>query len=601
VVATTVVAVLPLVVVWGLLAEGVISSPWVCLGLAIALSLAASAAGSAYWKRRGGHGDVLFSELLLWGWLHRYRAERRLANSVDRLGLSDSGPGFAQTDETTERKAQILGRMASALDAQDPYTDGHSRRVAVHAAMIAHKMGLSREEVAKVRTAAAVHDIGKLRTPPEVLNKPGMLTAAEFEVVKRHVEDGAEIVSAMGDPEITATVLHHHERFDGHGYPDGLVGEQTPIAARIIAVADTFDALTSVRPYRAAIPHKKALAIIVDASGTQLDPVAVRAFLKCYSGRRWVLFWTLLAASPQSALAVGTGRSEGGTSLGSAATVATPAVLAAVVAAAVGTTGSVGGTTDALKVAQQPAQATASPNPSSAKRNDPHRRASKPASTSASSSSRPADQAAPAVASTAVVAGRSGGGGSGPGSGLGGVAAVRTVGRSGTGSSSANRSGGSRRAGSGVTRGSPGGRTTPSRPVSGRPRGGGSPGGTPGGTGPGGSGSPGGAGTGGAPAGSGNGSGNPTGGGGTGSGGGGSGAGGGNPGGGGGGPGGGGQGSGSSGGGGQGGGGGGPGGGGQGSGNQPQSKAACMNGGFSGFGFRNQGQCIAWVEHNVLH
>jgi putative nucleotidyltransferase with HDIG domain len=586
VVATTVVAVLPVVVVWVLLAEGVISSPWVCLGLAIALSLGASAAGSAYWKRRGGHGDVLFSELLLWGWLHRYRAERRLANSVDLLGLGD-GPGSAQTDETTERKAQILGRMAAALDAQDPYTDGHSRRVAVHAAMIARKMGLPHEEVAKLRTAAAVHDIGKLRTPPEVLNKPGMLTAAEFDVVKHHVEDGAEIVSAMGDPEITATVLHHHERFDGQGYPDGLVGQQTPVAARIIAVADTFDALTSLRPYRGAIPHKKALRVIVDASGTQLDPVAVRAFLKCYSGRRWVLFWALLAASPQRAFALGTGRHEAGTSLGSVAAVAAPATLVTVVAAAVGTAGNVAHTHDVLKLAQQPTPQVAPPsNPSTGARRADHRRRS---------ASNPANSLSPPVLAISGAGNRaSGGGARGGGQGRRPGGTGDPIG-AGIRSSTGKPAGGSRPRTHGVnpvsptrpapitTPGGSGGtglpvttgttRTTtnpsPTTTNPAPPPGGGSNGGGHGG-------------------GSGNGN--------TGAGGG-SGGGGGNPGGGGGGPGGGGQGGGSGGGGGQ-----GPGGSGaSGGGNHPQSKTDCLNGGFVGFGFRNQGQCIAWVEHNVLH
>jgi putative nucleotidyltransferase with HDIG domain len=509
VVATTVVVVLPVVVVWVLLAEGVISSPLICLGLALALSLAASTAGSAYWKRRGGHGDVLFSELLLWGWLHRYRAERRLANSVDLLGITDAKHRSAPTDESTERTAKILRQMAAALDAQDSYTDGHSRRVAVHAAMIAHKMGLPREEIAKVRTAAAVHDIGKLRTPPEVLNKAGMLTAAEFEVVKRHVDDGAEIVSVMEDPELTATVRHHHERFDGHGYPDRLVGHQTPVAARIIAVADTFDALTSVRPYRAAIPHKKALTIIVDASGTQLDPVAVRAFLRCYSGRRWVVFWTLLAASPQRALSVLTGRQAGSTNLASAATIAAPAALAVVVAAAVGSAGiagSIGRTRGVLTLARRPVPhvATGSKRPS-AKRTGGHPGARAEAS---SSTHTPARHALLGITGAhhrtrGPVAGPSRGASSGRGPRGGGGA-----------------SGGTRSGGGPIKKGGGG-----SRPGRHSPPPGGSPGrpGTPVVSG------------------------------------------------------------------------------GGGGGQHPPSKADCMHGGFVNFGFRNQGQCIASVEHRLHH
>jgi putative nucleotidyltransferase with HDIG domain len=333
--ATTAVVVLPVVVVWLLIGEGLISSPWLCVGLALALSLAASIAGSAYWKRRDGHGDLLFSELLVWGWLYRLRTERRLTAAVELLGLA----GPPTTDGPLERTEQALRQLAASLEAQDPYTAGHSRRVALHAAMIARRMGLPRRGIAKVRTAAAIHDIGKLRIPSDVLNKPGPLTEDEFELVKRHAVDGAEIVSSLGDPEITAMVRHHHERFDGDGYPSGLVGERIPEGARIIAVADTFDALTSLRPYRVAIRHKKALQIIGEVSGSQLDPVAVRAFLKCYTGKRAVLLASLLATSPQRALAfLGVPR-QTWISLGSAATVATPAALAAAAALAFGGTG----------------------------------------------------------------------------------------------------------------------------------------------------------------------------------------------------------------------------------------------------------------------
>jgi hypothetical protein len=206
-------------------------------------------------------------------------------------------------------------------------------------------------------------------------------------VVKRHVEDGAEIVSVMEAPEITATVRHHHERFDGHGYPDGLVGQQTPVAARIIAVADTFDALTSIRPYRAALPHQKALAIIVAASGTQLDPVPVRAFLRCYSGRRWVLFWTLLAASPQRAFGAATGSRAGRANLTSSTTIIAPPTLAAVVAAVIGSAGSVA-PAHALQLAQRPTPPARSSG-STAGRSRGHPGATGHASGSASSASSP--------------------------------------------------------------------------------------------------------------------------------------------------------------------------------------------------------------------
>jgi hypothetical protein len=160
-------------------------------------------------------------------------------------------------------------------------------------------LGLSDEQVAKVRTAAAVHDVGKISTPREVMNKPGKLTEEEYEVMKRHAIVGAAMAARINDPEITGMVRHHHEQLDGGGYPDGLSGSDIPLGARIIAVADTFDAITSARPYRAAQQHKRAMRILRRAAGTQLDPRAVEAFLGYYSGRRSVAGWSIVAAAPQ--------------------------------------------------------------------------------------------------------------------------------------------------------------------------------------------------------------------------------------------------------------------------------------------------------------
>ena len=137
-------------------------------------------------------------------------------------------------------------------------------------------MRLSPDDVAKVRTAAALHDVGKLHTPREILNKPGRLTDAEFALVQRHPGDGADMLRGIEEPEITAMVRHHHERLDGAGYPAGLTGQEIPVGARIIAVADTFDAITSSRPYRKAANHKRALDVLSREAGSQLDGAAVR-------------------------------------------------------------------------------------------------------------------------------------------------------------------------------------------------------------------------------------------------------------------------------------------------------------------------------------
>ena len=143
-----------------------------------------------------------------------------------------------------------------------------------------------------------MHDIGKIETPREILNKPGPLTELEFATVKRHAARGAQIASTLGDDELTAIVRHHHERLDGRGYPDGLRGDEIPLGARIIAVADTFDALTSERPYRSARPHKEALLVLRAESGTQLDSEVVAAFLSYYSGKRSLVWWSAIAGAP---------------------------------------------------------------------------------------------------------------------------------------------------------------------------------------------------------------------------------------------------------------------------------------------------------------
>jgi putative nucleotidyltransferase with HDIG domain len=264
--ATTAVAVMPVAVVWWLRSRGSITSAWTAVILAAMLSLLASLVGSAYWKRRRGPRDLLFRELLVWGWLRRVRMERQLTKAMELLRSHRELRGDVRSPD---EKFSILSQLAVALEAQDAYTDGHSRRVAAHAVIVARRMGLTSGDVSRLRAAAAIHDIGKVRVPRDVLDKPGTLTTPEFELVKRHAEEGAEIVACLGDPELTASVRHHHERFDGTGYPSCLAGAQIPIGG-IIAVADTFDAMTSVRPYRAAASHKEALEALGDASSTQL-------------------------------------------------------------------------------------------------------------------------------------------------------------------------------------------------------------------------------------------------------------------------------------------------------------------------------------------
>jgi putative nucleotidyltransferase with HDIG domain len=264
--------------------------------LAMVLSVATATVGSAVWSRRPHPSDVVFNDLMLWGWVRRVRAERRLARAQAVLGADVSE--MEERGLSLVRRRRILQRLAAMLEAKDPDTLGHSRRVTRHAERIAREMGLSREEVARIRVAASVHDIGKVHTPRELLTKPGSLTTEEFAIMQRHSLDGARMVSELGDPRITAMVRHHHERLDGSGYPDGLRGEEIPLGSRIISVADTFDAITSTRAYQSARNHRRGLELVSESAGSRLDPDAVAAFLRYYSGKRAVVWSALGLTGP---------------------------------------------------------------------------------------------------------------------------------------------------------------------------------------------------------------------------------------------------------------------------------------------------------------
>jgi hypothetical protein len=258
---------------------------------AVALSSALAATGAAFWKRRRASRDIVFADLMLWGWLRRCWTERRLTRARELYESARKAGASVDID--------LLTTLSGLLQARDRQTHGHGQRVARHAGRIARAMHLSPVEIAKIRTAAVVHDVGKLHTPREILNNPGRLSDGEFAVIMRHPAEGAHMLADAGDPEIAAMVRHHHERLDGHGYPDGLAGSEIPLGARIIAVADTFDAITSSRTYKSAGTQKKAFEILTKEGGSQLDTAAVAAFVGCYSSRRSVAWWALASTIPQ--------------------------------------------------------------------------------------------------------------------------------------------------------------------------------------------------------------------------------------------------------------------------------------------------------------
>jgi HD-GYP domain-containing protein (c-di-GMP phosphodiesterase class II) len=173
---------------------------------------------------------------------------------------------------------KMVTALAETIDKKDPYTGGHVRRVVSYSMLLGAELGLGRVLLKDLWLAATLHDIGKIGVPDRILGKPAPLDREEAEIMKRHPVDGAEIVSHLANPAVLVGVRNHHERLDGKGYPDGLGGDELPLVARIIAVADTYDAMTTSRPYRAGLPPARAAAEIFGSAGTQLCPSVVAAF-----------------------------------------------------------------------------------------------------------------------------------------------------------------------------------------------------------------------------------------------------------------------------------------------------------------------------------
>lgn len=213
--------------------------------------------------------------------------ERREIDSYD-LTLIESVGGFlgpfienAALDEERERAFYgMLRALSAAVDAKDPYTRGHSERVALLAAMIAEGLGQSREQIERIRVAGIVHDIGKIGVPEHILTKPDRLTDEEFAIIKTHPEVGYAILESVHElADVMPAVLHHHERWDGKGYPHGLAGKQIPEIARILAVADAFDAMSSTRAYRHGMTADRAIEQIRSGAGSQFDQRIAEVFL----------------------------------------------------------------------------------------------------------------------------------------------------------------------------------------------------------------------------------------------------------------------------------------------------------------------------------
>jgi diguanylate cyclase (GGDEF)-like protein/putative nucleotidyltransferase with HDIG domain len=208
-------------------------------------------------------------------WAKEYGKNRVRAYRPDVIELAElkrlaSGPDRAA-------RFRAAASLARAVDARDVYTGSHSQRVADLAARTARRLGLPEEEVELTRLAASLHDLGKLAIPEEILRKPGPLTDPERMVLERHPQIGFRMLESLGVDPVADWVLHHHERWDGSGYPDGLPGDEIPLGARIIFVADAYDAMTSERVYRRRVDPEQAIAELRRCAGSQFDPGIVNA------------------------------------------------------------------------------------------------------------------------------------------------------------------------------------------------------------------------------------------------------------------------------------------------------------------------------------
>ncbi len=214
----------------------------------------------------------------------------RLAHH-DEIRVGQTNLRFIQMDVIDDTyinklNLQTIQSLALAVEAKDPYTKGHSERVAQISEHLATTMGLIQTDVERVRIAGILHDIGKIGVPETLLLKKTTLDDREYELVKQHPVDGQNILRPLNFlNDVLPAIYHHHERFDGTGYPDGLAGEAIPLWARIIQVADTYDAMTSNRPYRAAYSQTHAITEITRCAGTQLDPKVTRTMVEILENR----------------------------------------------------------------------------------------------------------------------------------------------------------------------------------------------------------------------------------------------------------------------------------------------------------------------------
>jgi len=200
-------------------------------------------------------------------------------NGIDKFDLASSKSLILK--DLKELFYKTIKSIACALDAKDPYTHGHSMRVTLYSIILAKELNAPEFQLESIEMAGLLHDIGKIAIPQAILCKPGRLTDDEFVIMKSHPENSEKLIASIKKlHDVSPGIKHHHERWDGRGYPDKLAGEDIPFAARIIAIADTYDAMTSTRSYRKALDHDIAIDEIQKCAGTQFDPALAQKFVE---------------------------------------------------------------------------------------------------------------------------------------------------------------------------------------------------------------------------------------------------------------------------------------------------------------------------------
>jgi putative nucleotidyltransferase with HDIG domain len=248
-----------------------------------------------------------------WGLIEIYDTGPRAFSGLERqlaeLAAAQIGgrvAGFEHAESAERLYRETLASLSNALEAKDRYTSAHTEEVVRLALSVAAELGLGRDLLRRIELGAVLHDIGKVRVPESILNKPGPLDDTEWEIMRAHPEVGERILQPITSlTPVLPIVRHHHERWDGDGYPDGLAERSIPVGARIVAVCDAYRAMTENRPYRGALSDDDARAELERGAGRQFDPDCVAALLRVLDRREAAA--TVVALRPPAAPAAATG------------------------------------------------------------------------------------------------------------------------------------------------------------------------------------------------------------------------------------------------------------------------------------------------------